>query len=80
MPDPGGCALRIRHSAEGPELHLLPVSQTGERVQLHRIGLAGDTLYASTAQGELLRASLSTAQDGRVVMQPEPVEALEHLH
>ena len=80
QPDPGGCALRIRHSAEGPELHLLPVSETGDRVPLHRIGLAGDTLYASTAQGELLRASLSTAQDGRVVMRPEPVEGLEHLH
>ncbi|WP_244904349.1 AvrE-family type 3 secretion system effector [Pseudomonas fragi] len=80
QPDPGGCALRIRHSAEGPVIHLLPVSETGERVPLHRIGMAGDTLYASTAQGELLRASLSTAQDGRVVMRPEPVEALEHLH
>lgn len=75
-----GCSLRISRGAEVGETQLRPVNETGRAVQLSRIGLAGDTLYAATPQGELLHASLGSAQAGCLVMRPAPVEGLEDLH
>lgn len=54
-----------------------PVDERGAHVQLTRIGLAGSALYGTTADGELLRADLRQARDGRLPMQPQSLEALE---
>ena len=74
------CCLRISRGAGASETPLLPVTETGSAVQLSRIGLAGDTLYGATPQGELLRSSLGSAQAGCLVMRPASVEGLEELH
>ena len=75
-----GFSLRLSRSAGAAGKHLVPVNESGAPVQLTRIGLAGDTLYASTAQGELLRGDLSSTEGGRLKMLPEPVEKLEFMH
>lgn len=75
-----GCFLSISRGAVGGETKLLPVTEAGRAVQLSRIGLARDTLYGATPQGELLRASLDSAQSGCLVMRPASVEGLEELH
>ena len=75
-----GFSLRISRDATAPGTHLVPVSESGKPVQLTRIGLSGDTLYASNAQGELLRGDLRSAQAGRLRMVPEPAGKLESLY
>ena len=75
-----GFALRLSHGTGAPGKHLVPVCESGKPVQLTHIGLAGDTLYATNAQGELLRADLRNPGGGRLSMLPEPVEKLEGLH
>ena len=75
-----GFSLRISRGSAAPGTHLLPVSQSGKPVQLTRIGLSGDTLYASDAHGELLRGDLRSAEGGRLRMLPEPVGKLESLY
>ena len=74
-----GFSLRVS-SLQAPNQHFLPVSESGSPVQLTRIGLSGDTLYASNVQGELLRADLSSAEGGCLRMLSEPVDKLESLY
>lgn len=73
----GGSSLHLQCSGQAAGRRFTPVSESGEAVQLMRIGLAGDVLYASNPEGELLRGGLHTAEGGRLTMRPEPTEALE---
>ena len=74
-----GCTVQIDRD-KGDSRRFTPVSERGEPVTLTRIGLAGDVLYASNREGELLRGDLRTASQERLQMQPEPIGQLEHLH
>ena len=75
-----GFSLRVSRGDAAPGMHLVPVSESGKPVQISRIGLSGDTLYASTAQGELLRGDLRSAEAGRLRLLPEPMGQLESLY
>ena len=77
---PDGCLLRISRGASAPETRVIPVSESGEPVQLSRVALSGDALYASMPQGELLCADLRDGKDGRLTLRPVPVDRLESLH
>lgn len=76
----GGALLQLQHSGETAGTRLMPVSESGEPVQLTRIGLAGNVLYASSPEGELLRGDLRTIDGGCLKMCLEPLEELERWH
>ncbi|SQH31893.1 AvrE-family type 3 secretion system effector [Pseudomonas mucidolens] len=59
------------------EQSLSPLDESGRPLQLTRIGLAGDTLYGCTVQGELFRGSREQARDGQLPMTWQPLESLE---
>ena len=75
-----GFTLKISRDTADAALCLVPVNESGKPVQLAHLGLAGDVLYASTPQGEFLCANLRNAEDGQLVMRPEPLDNLEQLH
>lgn len=68
-------SLEIANTATGgAPARLTPVSESGEPVALTRIGLAGHTLFATTEDGELLRADLRSADKSLLQMHQVPVE------
>lgn len=75
-----GSTLHLQRSAGDGGTRFTPVSESGEPVQLTRIGLAGEVLYASTPAGELLSGKLSTLEGGCLKMRLEPLEELERWH
>ncbi|WP_242487782.1 AvrE-family type 3 secretion system effector [Pseudomonas sp. TH31] len=70
----GFSVLRLQRASEQT---LRPIDETGEPVELKRIGLTGNTLYGANAHGELLRADLGQARNGVLLMNWQPVESLE---
>ena len=75
-----GSALQVSRGANTPAAALVPVGESGKPVQLTRIGLSGDTLYAIDPQGELLRGDLRSIEGGRLTLLPVPVEQFEAMH
>jgi len=74
-----GAFLQVHRNKGAPVIRLTPVSESGEPVQLTRIGLTGDVLYASNLKGELLRGDLRAAGEGRLEMVREPIGQPGHL-
>lgn len=75
-----GSALQVSRGANTPGAALVPIGESGEPMQLTRIGLSGDTLYAIDPQGELLRGDLRNIEGGRLTLLPVPVEQFEAMH
>lgn len=73
-------ALHLQRLGEPEGLRFTPISESGEALQLARIGLAGDVLYATGPAGELLRGDLCTVDGGCLKMRLEPLEELERWH
>ena len=75
-----GSRLQISRGTADAVLSLVPVNESSKPVQLAHLGLAGDVLYASTPEGELLCADLRNAEGGHLIMRPESLDKLEQLH
>ncbi|WP_256352126.1 AvrE-family type 3 secretion system effector [Pseudomonas yamanorum] len=78
----GRVTVSLSDAQSGSVLHaagatLSAQDEAGNPLQLTRIGLSGNTLYATTADGELLQADLQQARGGVLKMSRQPVESLE---
>ncbi|WP_251029533.1 AvrE-family type 3 secretion system effector [Pseudomonas fluorescens] len=69
--------VSVLHLQGAGEQTLRPLDEAGAPLQLTRIGLSGNTLYASNTYGELLRADLHPSRAGVLTMTRQPVESLE---
>lgn len=78
----GRVTVSLSDAQSGSVLHaagatLSALDEAGNPLQLTRIGVSGNTLYATTADGELLQADLQQARGGVLKMSRQPVESLE---
>lgn len=78
----GRTTVSLSNAQGGSTLHVAGATlhaqdEAGNPLQLTRIGLSGNTLYAANAHGELLRADLQQARGGALTMTRQPVESLE---
>lgn len=75
-----GSKLHICRARAATVCSLVPLNESNKPLQLAHLGLAGDVLYASTPQGELLCADLRNTEGGYLIMRPESLDKLEQLH